>query len=286
MRFLENDPQGFELVLKGEDLQEMFNLQRALIGKFAIIEGLPDPPIVFNNPEHLALCRDFLSRLTEEVCEAVEAYVKMLGALEMHPDKAIDYIPTLSDFNEEIGDILHFLIELMIFSNIEVSDIKQYYRNLMARQGIADILFFNDYPLKTCTGFAQHLLLESGQNGKAMSLNILSPHIESVAKGRQYVADLLAMGRYISYDNYQVIKNIAWDIVYQANLCRQNLKAKKWSLSSRETSIENYQESLMLLWMRTFEFIAFLQPTPYSVYYVYKAKNIINLKRIENATSK
>lgn len=95
---------------RGKDkLTKIFDKQRSLMKKYEIIEsdnGLLQTnkvPVAIDTREGQARLKDFCWRITEEMAEA-------LHALENETHEA---------FMEEIADVLHFLTEFSILSNLE-----------------------------------------------------------------------------------------------------------------------------------------------------------------------
>lgn len=76
----------------------LFEKQLALMNKYQAIERLPQWPLDIDNREHQKVIKDFLWRATEELGEFLDAYY------EGKNDHAA----------EELSDILHFHVELLI----------------------------------------------------------------------------------------------------------------------------------------------------------------------------
>lgn len=90
--------------LKPEEyLPAIFNRQKELMKKYKEIEGMPDWPFDLDSAEHQIWIKDFLWRVVEEIAESYEAHEKK--------DKL--------HRAEELADALHFMVELMIVTNIE-----------------------------------------------------------------------------------------------------------------------------------------------------------------------
>jgi len=94
-------------------IASIFNHQSELIERYRSIEGLPELPIDLDVPKNQKLLREFAWRVIEELGEA-DGYLKESLSL-VDQDRIMDNEIL---FLEEIGDAIHFLIELYIFSGV------------------------------------------------------------------------------------------------------------------------------------------------------------------------
>lgn len=88
----------------------IFERQRFLMDQYKPIEQLPDPPVSLHTPHGQRIIRDFAWRVTEELTESHEAFIK-------HQDAMLAKCAGL----EELADAVHFLVELLIFSGVSAA---------------------------------------------------------------------------------------------------------------------------------------------------------------------
>lgn len=107
-------------------LEIIFNLQYDLMGKYEKIEernGLLQTdlfPVNLHDKRGQARLKDFAWRVSEELGEALEAFV-------LHPD-----IP--EHYNEEVADALHFLTEFTLLSGLSSTNLRQLIDPLLPKE--------------------------------------------------------------------------------------------------------------------------------------------------------
>jgi hypothetical protein len=79
-----------------------FDLQHELIRRYQPIEQYPTPPVSLHTATEQRLLKDFAWRLTEELGESYDAYIKHI----------------VEDAMEELIDTFHFYFELCIFAGV------------------------------------------------------------------------------------------------------------------------------------------------------------------------
>jgi len=82
-------------------LNDIFNTQWELALKYKDIEGMPDWPFDLDSYDHQVWIKDFLWRCTEEIAEA------------------LDVLDNDSEFEKELSDCMHFLVEVFILTGME-----------------------------------------------------------------------------------------------------------------------------------------------------------------------
>lgn len=97
----------------GEILPQIFSEQTRLLEKYKGIEKLPPYPLDVDNAQHQIIVKDFLWRVTEELCEGMELYEK-----RNQPDIGVL-------FYEELADALHFYVELFLLLGVDWDKLKQ-----------------------------------------------------------------------------------------------------------------------------------------------------------------
>jgi len=87
-------------------LPDLFKKQQELLDKYGEMEGIPSYPFDINDKTSQVWIKDFLWRITEEMGEAYMEYL----------------FNNTNEMLEELSDMLHFYLELMILVGVEVSD--------------------------------------------------------------------------------------------------------------------------------------------------------------------
>lgn len=205
---------------KGDGLEQMFKLQIELLDKYRKVEvgGLPAYPINIHERESQILLKDFIARVIEELGEAHESYIEMV---QLYDDNKADddmMLNHLQNFNEELSDALHFMLELFVYCNINAEDIHAYYDELLKARDWKDAFFFPKNALKTVMVYARQCTIEM-QTLPASFQGFKVLDDEKVLKN-----EFLRGGRKVSIHFLQEHKIQLWDITYHLNKARNFLK--------------------------------------------------------------
>lgn len=104
----------------GDDvLGAIFTRQQQLMDKYRDIEGMP-PSFDVRTRETQVWVKDFLWRITEEICEALEYF----------RDGKSKYDPLV---REELSDALHFFVEMCLILGIDSKQLIQLSSNYMSK---------------------------------------------------------------------------------------------------------------------------------------------------------
>ena len=115
-------------------LETLYGLQKELLDNYIKIEGLPMYPLDINTKKSQIILKDFVGRVIEELAEGYESLLAVdeltqKNELWVNEINEVDYIQTLNHLQnagEEIADSLHFMLELLIYSNIQPKDIDDF----------------------------------------------------------------------------------------------------------------------------------------------------------------
>lgn len=188
-------------------------------------------------------------------------------------------VNALQNFNEELADALHFMIELLIYSNVYPEDIDKWICKQARLLGIAipessDILYkslligkylFSDiYPTKSID-------LDSHINLDLISKNKLLTKYSYIKGG-------------IKFNNRSLTDhgNMLWLITYNLNMLRNTLKNKPWKQSSMLTDENKYQSKLVESFISLMGFYYYVGLCNTDIFYLYYKKNCINQFRIKS----
>jgi len=271
-----------EIVREGKILHEIFSLQRGLIDKYIKIEKMPEYPVDIDIKENQIFLKDLIARIGEELSEGFESYQAMVEYYDYNIEQRgedkpeeVDLIPHLQNFNEELADALHFLIELFIVCNIDADDIVVYYDKLLDELGIDAIKFESD-PMSTIMGYARHCNVQAGL------YNTVEYSGPRVIHNNDLKDEFLRGGRTLSPDVMREQKCQLWDTMHQFNLARNMLKNKPWKQTEMRTDENRFQHQLMEGLLHFMRYLDFIGMTEQSIFTIYWKKNKINHFRIKS----
>jgi len=248
---------------RGKELENMFYLQQDLLDHYVSIEGIPKYPFDLNSKNSQVIIKDFIARIIEELGEAFESYEIMMTMFHNGVDEK-EMIPYLQNFNEEIADSIHFWLETLIVSGIEVSDLKGFYFSDTSKGSILLSWF---------------LYAEGKVN---LDTNYKKFPARYVIKDLDLYDEFLRGGRKLSKEIMSIMKGYLWDITYHLQLARNTLKNKPWKQSQMMTDEGLYIIKLKDATVSLFKFLQFTGFSPASLYEVYYKKNLVNKFRIKS----
>ena len=119
-------------VVGGKYLECMYSLQKELLEQYIKVEGLPQYPIDVNTKKSQIILKDFVGRVIEELAEGYEALILVsklteknkLWKSDYEEEEYIQCLNHLQNAGEEMADAMHFMLELLIYSNIQAKDIE------------------------------------------------------------------------------------------------------------------------------------------------------------------
>lgn len=263
------------MIEDGSGLQRIFDMQKVLIDDYIKIEDMPSYPISLNSKKDQVLLKDFIGRVIEEMGEAMESYKVMLEMCDSNDRTEI--IPHLQNFNEELGDSLHFLIETFIYINIEHDDVIDYYRVKLTKENLHDAFYYGGQdPLKTCLAYAKHTNVHNGLHTSPFKMGY------TVIPDGELNNEFLRAGRIVDMANLEEMEILMWRVTYWLNISRNYLKNKPWKQTQMVTDSKRFHISMMEAWSAFFNLMDFVGMTPDSLFTVYFKKNKVNQFRINS----
>ena len=260
-------------ITDGSHLNEIFKLQKQLLEGYIKVEGLPPYPFNVNSKADQLNIKDFVGRVIEELGEAYQSYLRMLNTWEGKEDE--DYIPNLSNFNEELADALHFFMEILIYCNIAPEDIGAFYLGLLKKENLVDAYWYGGQDiLLTSMQYARHKNSHNGLYTKDYRMEFM------VIKDEVLLDEFLRGGRRVGPLNTQMIALTMWGITYRLSLARNFLKNKPWKQTQMMTDMLKFQEEIMYAWIELMNLFDFVGMTPESIFTIYFKKNQINQFRL------
>lgn len=241
-------------------LKEMFSLQKNLLKGYIGIEGLPSYPVDINTKEGQILLKDFNARIVEELGEAMESYELIMASPELKMGLK-DVKPHLSNFNEEIADAMHFMLELLIFSGITEYDLMD--EATETENGDLDD-FISKIIHKSIFPPSDHAIMN---NDRVLRFD----NEESIS--------LLQGGRVWDQSVEIQMKVILWDITFKLQMARNTLKNKPWKQTGVLTDEVAYRKYLIESFELLILFYVHQGVKPIQIFENYALKNQVNLFR-------
>lgn len=291
-RDIKEEPQE---IVDGSYLDKIYDLQKVLLSGYINIEGLPQYPININTKKNQSLIKDFVGRVIEELAESFESLIfiddimqetKYLTFCKDYKEELVKLCNHLQNANEELADALHFMVELLIYSNIQPEDIDKYIDKKVETLGkqvvlpntntLQRALDFGYYWIQGCTPYINDIspinIINIIHRLKAYNDACSEKHDKVDVDFRLILAAHKYNGlRYISY------KSVMWDISYHLNIARNYLKNKPWKRSQMMTDEVRFQEEIVKAFvsmMGLFKYMGIENAN--EVYFIYFKKNLVN----------
>lgn len=252
------------------DLQDCFEKQKYLLQSYYISKQ-GDPPFTgdINSPEYQKVIKNYMDYFIEELVEVNLVYTEMVTNLSQH--QISDLRKLVGDFNMELADTFHFLLDIMLYAHIEADSINNYYNQLLQERGL-EALNFEDFTLKTAFAYARH--------ANAIQATLVSRMSYKVYRGG--APEEIPAGSLIHMENLQTQARFSWEIVKGLKVVAQLLKNKPWVQSTHEVNYQNFARQLMEVWLTIFCFYDYVGLDEIKLADIYMDKNRINLERIKN----
>lgn len=273
------------VVAGGNYLEQIYSLQKELIDHYVGIEGLPQYPLDVNTKKNQLLIKDFVGRVIEELAEGYESFklvedITQKNQLWFNGDNNHEYqqmLNHLQNANEEQADALHFMVELLIFANIQPEDIDDYCNSYLDQLNQHTLTYEPNTLHKA--GMIGYSLLTNDNEGDhtGTSLDLLS--LLDTDKD----ISLIKGGRIYNRQAYHEMKSNMWDVVYHLNIARNYLKNKPWKQSQMMTNELAFQEELVKAFIKLIGYFYTLGLTDKEdIYILYFKKQRVNKFRINS----
>ena len=269
-------------------LEEIYRLQKVILDHYIGIEGLPQYPVDVNTKSSQTLLKDFTGRVTEELAEGFESHLQALNIVKKYgfnldivdeKDKSL-LISHLQNLNEEQADAMHFMVELLIYANIQPKDIE-----VWVKAKYKEYYPSHEY---VCTGDILGYAMALGHLQGAEDYNF-DHTLKPISDIRYDLTPILGEaekyipgGRSISEIFTSKTRLSLWDVTYSLNISRNCLKNKPWKQTGVMTNESLYQSKLVEAFVYMVGYFSRLGMTSQDVYYLYFKKNMINQFRIKS----
>lgn len=271
----------------GRYLEKIYELQKELIDHYIKIEGLPQYPIDVNTKKSQVIIKDFVGRVIEELAEGYESMV-LIDQLSIQ-NLSWSYKYSSMDFNqclnhlqnvsEEMADAMHFMVELLIFVNIQPEDIIAFIKRETGDKFntiIGTVGNYNnilDIAMKYgCALFSQELDIAN------VGVNLLRVEPTTDLTDIQ----LYQAAHVYNHSFYVQFKEALWDVTCHLNIARNFLKNKPWKQSQMMTDEIRFQAEIVRGFIKMMGAFALIDITPENLFHIYFKKNRANAFRIRS----
>lgn len=258
----------------GNLLQGMFMYQRSLVDKYIELGKLPGTTGDFNNKNYQLFLKKTISNFSEELAEAAENSDKALQEMQgiyTEPEVQNQIINHAKNLGVELADALHFLIELMIYSNVNDDDVALYYKELAREQNL--LALSNDDGLATAFAFARHLNIYHDGVREHSFTAYKMPGVNPDSLDTPLMK--------ISPDLFKEFDRLFWKINKTLLLGQNVLKLREWrSQDQVVTAVNTYQHRIMETFTYFMQLCDAMSITSNMMYAMFEQKNFINQQRI------
>lgn len=285
----------------GLELEKMFELQSDLLEKYIKIENIPHWPLNVNNREAQAILKDMSARVIEELGEGYESTTYVLQMLDTlgynfnsnkwTRENYRQVLNHLQNSNEEQADAISFFINLLLYSNISVEDIKSFiiYKGLGTPTFKSNILTTEDISTQYIMEVGLSLLNsrfndDSIDNIYIGSWDIFKPELFDNFNIKDYnkVASYTPAFHKISWDFHDLEAKMCWELTYHLSVARNYLKNKPWKQTGEITDEQKFQEELVMAFLELMGYFKFIGFTADSLLQLRYKKHLVCLFRIKS----
>ena len=271
-------------------LEAIYNLEAELLKGYCgkIEKDLPLPPIDINTFKGQQILKDFSARVIEETAEGYESTSAVIDMYLKHgfnnqtfSDSEWQMVANnLQNSNEEQADAMAFYMALLMYANLEISDIYDYantkLKPLLAGIGIdkvgnmLDLMSLGSYIFDLERG-------EGGSDDIGSNYNLLSEaNIEDMGLDVDHVNSYIPAFRLSDKEFHRYEDHMLWGVAYHINISRNFLKNKPWKQSQELTDITRYSEQLALGLIKYLGYLYTMGFIPKTLYTLCFKKNRVN----------
>ena len=256
--------------------------QLELLKHFTKIEEIPMPEVGNTNEMILQdklsqqICHDLVSRLVEELVEMDQEirnlHNEYTGPKMIGIDSEKLATQSIEKINTELGDGICFLLELLLYSDLDEKQITTWVRTLLENAGITpseclleNLFKFGNYSMAT-------IELNNYVNNKQHYSTYLIPFTDDFMRG----------GRFIGSGYITDLEREIFIMIVDLNLAKNNLKNRPWKKSNPKSDIQEYKKFVLEALIRFIRMLIIMEHTPDSVVRIHQIVYNKNITRITN----
>lgn len=262
----------------GDMLKGIFWYQKCLMRKLVALGYLPKMEMTLSEPADQACIRKYIDYTIEELVEAfeeIDALTTMFSQQKGWPTQTNETEITMIKLAEEFADVLHFMVEVMIFTNMDHEDVVSYQKFITKEPGI-EVLASGD-GLNNALALSEHIITFS-------EINIVRLQaLRITTDGCLYLP--LQHVPNTQYANQ--VSLLMFGVIRKLKKAANQLKSKEWKPKASEASSTIVQTCIMEAFHELMKLYKFCGWDAKSIYFHYERKNRINQKRLkENGDNK
>lgn len=249
-------------------IRSIFAMQQALLEKYVKIEKMIPYPVNIDAPSDQILLKDFIARVTEELGEAYESYLTLSVYKSQGTLTEERALPLLYNFNEELADAIHFMVETMIISGITPNELDKKLTEISFIEGYGMRVIGNTYD--TIKGFLYEVMHFPTLEDPGIKLPIEDDNC------------FIQGGRVLSAQMDIHMSLLMWKVTYFLQIARNSLKNKPWKQSQMLSDHKTFTTNIIFAFITLVGLCEEVGMDEHCFYNVYHAKNQVNLFRINS----
>lgn len=271
-------PEDMGIMLNNTHLESIFQKQKSLIAQYINLGSLPEWPLNLSLKTSQKTLKDINLALLEELGEIFESYEKLHNSIIVNPNtfSPAELTLALANLSEEVADTLHFLIELLIYAQVDEGGVSTYYRRMAKDKLIPPSIYNPNNLLSTILQVATWANIKEGYTPTGLSIKQLHPKTLGFEDNNCTLAFRLYHPAYLTG-----FKLLLWDFTAKLLTSQNYLKSKAWRKQQPTVDVGNYQLAVMNAVLTYFQILAYVGFTEDSLYEIYTKKNNICLNRIK-----
>lgn len=261
---------------EGNSLIEMFNMQRELLDRYRILEDLPEFPIDLSKRSNQNLLRKYVQRLVEELSEAYDYLDKAYHHISQNYGEEAQEL--VEKFNEEIADVWHFVLEILLMVGIDEYGVKEWIKSAINTDRRLEGMLRPDDLLKGLLIYAEFLNREDNTMPKIIDRTVFIVYPPSDISDRPEIAG----GSRLSHKQMGMSAEFCWEVTRRFNMSTNKLKARDWhQADSVKVNIIEFNQALFESFISLLRFMVYMGKGELSIYNSYVLKDRILWERFK-----
>lgn len=258
-------------------LEDMFRLHKVLVDQFIQMGDIPECPLydLTASRSNQKVVKDFAYRIIEELGEAGASLEN--AYLYVSANNAGEASTYIEQYNEELADVWHFMLELLMLSRIDIHAISQWANGLVREDERLSTFLSSQSILGGLLKYAEFLNNQDGMPYVKTHRNlfVIIPDVDAMNEQVENMG-----GRKISLDVLNKHAEFFWAITQKLTGAMNFLKIRAWHKDDdRKGNLIEYTNHLMESFLYLLRLMVYTGKTEYSIYLSYVYKNRINLER-------
>lgn len=214
--------------------------------------------------------RLLFSYLEEEIIELEEQYTKLITFVNSNPEKDSDIVLENAKFFDELADVYHFLIEVLIVCGISKQDIV----NTINSQLLTKLSFEAQNPLDCGLYYAGYYLT----NISTLQVPRITPHKRTI---NLLVYDKVPVLQFYNPDFISFFQVLCYRMISYSKMAIRKVPFKPWKVNNNKPiDIPGFQADIVNTFISFCIIMISLHVRAKDLKVAFKIKNDINLKRI------